>query len=192
VAAPVGAGTRQLGEHALEPAELVLEIGALGAIVDDGALYGDEHLALRAAARLGDEHLEVPHAGVVGRVEAHDERRVLTSDRARPRFRARHELTGDARGRVERTAVEPGEERFGDVVAGAHDGRRCRHLDPACAVAPDGVDHAGERGAGDGAGVDARVERGDAAGHGFDDVRETVGIDERGRPAHRVRRVLTA
>ena len=33
-------------------------------VVDDGALDGDEHLALRAAARLGDEHREVPRAAV--------------------------------------------------------------------------------------------------------------------------------
>ena len=58
------------------------------------------------------------------------------------------------------------------------------------AVAADGVDHAGERGPGDGAGVDARIEGGDAAGHGIDDVGEAVGVDERGRPAHRVRRVV--
>ena len=117
---------------------------------------------------------------------------VLARDRTRPLLGARHELAGDAHRRVERAAVEPGEERLGDVVAGAHDGRRRGHLDAARAVAADGVDHAGERGAGDGAGVDARVEGGDAAGHGVDHVGEAVGVDQRRRPAHRVRRVLAA
>ena len=192
VTATVGAGPQQRGQHALEPRQLVLEIGALGAVVDDGALDGNEHLALGAAARLGDEHLEVPHAGAVGRVEPHDERGVLARDRARPAFGAGHQLAGDTHRRVERAAVEPGEERLGDVVAGAHDGRRGGHLDAARAVAPDGVDHAGERGPGDRAGVDARIEGGDAAGHGVDHVGQAVGIDQRGRPAHRVRRVLAA
>ena len=150
-------------------------------------------VALRRGAGFGDEHLEVPHAGAVGRIEAHDQRRVLARDRTRPLLGARARARPRrACGCVERAAVEAGEERFGDVVAGAHDGRRRGHLDAARAVAADGVDHAGERGAGDGTRVDAGIERGDTAGHGVDDVGEPFGIDQRGRPAHRVRRVVAA
>ena len=44
-------------------------------------------------------------------------------------------------------------------LRGAHAGRRRGHLEPARAVAADRVDHAGERGAGERAGVDLAVER---------------------------------
>ena len=194
VAAPVGAGAQQCGQHALEPGDVVLEVGALRAVVDDGALDRLEHLAGPLPLRRGlatntsRSHTPVRSGGSRRTIE----RRVLARDRARPLLERDDELAGDAGRRVERAAVETGEEGLGDVVAGAHDGRRRGHLDAARAVAADGVDHAGERGAGDGAGVDARVERGDAAGHGVDDVGEAVGVDERGRPAHRVRRVVAA
>ena len=204
VAAPVGAGAQQRGEHALEAGDVVVEVGALGAVVDDGALDGDEHLAPPPDLPLPLPLPFVEERGLATNtsrshtpVRSGGSRRTISGACSRVTERdhcsARDTSSPATRvGRVEGAAVEAGEERFGDVVAGAHDGRRRGHLDAARAVAADGVDHAGERGAGDGAGVDARIEGGDAAGHGVDDVGEPIGIDQRGRPAHRVRRVVAA
>ena len=57
-------------------------------------------------------HAPCGRAGRAARSSA----RVLAGDRARPLLGAWHELAGDADGRVERAAVEAGEERLGDVV----------------------------------------------------------------------------
>jgi hypothetical protein len=102
------------------------------------------------------------------------------------------EVAGDAGGRVEGAAVEAGEEGLGDVVGSSDDGRRGRDLDEAGALAADGVDHARECGAGDGAGVDVGLERRDAAGHGAGNVVEAGTVDEGRGPAHGVGGVRVA
>ena len=52
------------------------------------------------------------------------------------------EVAGDPHRGVERAAVEPGQERLGDVVRGPDARRRRGHLDPPRAVPADRVDHA--------------------------------------------------
>ena len=126
-----------------------------GLAVDDRLLDRDQR-----ALGAGREHREVPRVAVVGRVELHDQRARARSVTERAQRSSRvDELAGDAHRRVERAAVEAGEERLGDVVGGAHVRRRRGHLDPARAVAADRVDHAGERRAGQRPRVDARIER---------------------------------
>ena len=74
--------------------------------------------------------------------------------------------------RVERAAVEAREDRFGDVGDRAHARRRRGKLEAAGAVAADRVDHAGERGTDQRAGVDARVESAHDAGHALGQTRQ--------------------
>ena len=134
------AGTHQRGHESFEPRDLVLEVAPVGAGVDDRLL--DRH---EGAAPSRCEHREMPGVGGVGRIETHDQPRVLTRHRAAPTFDPRRDLTAESQGRVEGTAVEAREERLGDVRRGADAGRRCGNR-AARAFAADGVDHAGERG----------------------------------------------
>ena len=181
LAAARAARPQQRGHHALETRHLVFEVAAVGARHHDRLLDREG-----PAARVGGEHLEAPRVAAVGCVEPDDQPLVRFDDGARPTFDARHDLTADRLRRIERAAVEAGEERFGDVVRSAHLGRRRGNLEAAGAVAADRVDHAGERRSGERAGVDLAVEREHASrrvlGHAF----EPGGIDERRRPAHGV------
>ena len=77
----------------------------------------------------------------------------------------RHDLARDLHRRVERAAVEPGEERFGDIVARADARRRRGYFDPSRAVAADRVDHSGQRRTCERARVDVAIEDADAPGH---------------------------
>ena len=81
------------------------------------------------------------------------------------------------------------EERLGDIGRGADARRRRRHLEPPGAVATDRVDHAGERGTGQRPRVDVVIEREHEPGMVSASSRETVRVDERRRPPHRVRAV---
>ena len=145
-----------------------------------------------AVAR-GREHRQVPGAALVGRVELDDERDVRGAlDRPRPLLEPVDELARGPQRRVEDAAVEPGEDRLGDVGLRAHVGRRCGHLDAAGAVAADRVDHPGERGAGERTGVDARIDRSDAPGHLTRHLVQAARLDQRGRPPDRERRVRAA
>ena len=143
-------GPQQRGQHAFEARDLVFEVrtvrrrpSTIACSIGTSSPFGP-----------GREHREVPRAAVVGRIEPHDQPLALAGDRARPPLDRGRDLARDAHRRVERAAVEPGEERFGDIGDGAHARRRRRHLEPARAVAADRVDHAGERGTGQRARVD--------------------------------------
>ena len=87
------------------------------------------------------------------------------------RSAATRDLAAESQRSVERAAVEPREERLGDVVGGADASAAARAPRAARAVAADGVDHAGERGAGEGARVDLRVEGEQRPRHRDDDRR---------------------
>ena len=125
----------------------------------------------------------------VGRIESNDQRRVFTGDRAHPAFGACRDLGAEPRRRVERTAVESGQERLGDVGRGSDPRRRRGDLDAARAVAADGVDHPGEGRSGERAGVHARIQREHRSGHHDRHRLEPFRVDERRRPSHGVRAV---
>ena len=167
LAAPGAARSRQRGQHALEAGGLVFEPGAARAGVDDRVLDRDE-LALGARR----EHGEMPRVAAVGRIEPHDQPFALAGDRARPLLDPRRDLARDAHGRVERAAVEAGDDGLGDVGDRADARRRSRQLEPARAVAADRVDHAGERRADQRPGVDLGIERAHDAGHALGETRE--------------------
>ena len=187
LAAPRATRPQQRGQHAFEARDLVFEMRPAGARVHDRLLDRK-----RLAASAGREHREMPGFRVVGRIEPDDQSPALPGDRPSPAFDARRDVARETGRRVERAAVEPAEERLGDIGGGADVRRRRRRLELAGAVATDRVDHPGERGAGQRARVDVLVQREQRSGHRLDQAGEAHGIDERRRPAHRVRAVRVA
>ncbi len=155
--------------------------------IDDGLLDRQD-----LATGPGGEHREMPDVRVVGRIEPHDQPPPLPRHRTPPPLEPRRDVARQPRGCVERAAVEATEEGLRHVGRGPDGGRRCRRLELAGTVAADRVDHPGERGPGQGAGVDLLVEREERPGHGFDQAREPGRFDERRGPAHRVRTVGVA
>ena len=114
---------------------------------------------------------------------------MLSGHRTTPAFDASRDLTAEADGRVERAAVEPGEEGLGNIRGGTDTWRRRGHFEPARTVAADRIDHARERGARERAGVDLRIQGQHGPRHHRHHRREPSRLDQRGCPAHRVRRV---
>ncbi len=102
---------------------------------------------------------------IVGRIEPHDQAAALAGDGTTPAFDARGDIAREARRRVERAAVEAAEERFGHIGCGPDVRGRRGGFELARAVATDRVDHAGQRGARECAGLDVLVEGQQRAGH---------------------------
>ncbi len=182
MATPGAARSQQGGQHALHPRELVFQVVAFRAAVDDGLLDRDQ-----TSLGSGGEHREVPGVTVVGRVESNDQRRVLSCHRAGPSLPSRRDFPADPHRRVERAPIEAGEERLTDVGRGANPRRRRGHLDATGAVTTDRVDHPRERGAGQGPVVDLGVEGQHRARHVGRHHPEAGRVDERRRPADGVR-----
>ena len=76
----------------------------------------------------------------------------------RPPLDLADDVVADIARRVERGAIEAGEERFAEVVRVANPGRRCGYFDAPRALTHDRVDHAGECGTGQRACVDLAVD----------------------------------
>ena len=159
-------------------------MGSTGARIHDRLLDRE-----RLAARSGREHGEVPDVRVVGGVETDDQPAALPRHRTTPTLETGRDIARESCRGVERAAVEPSEEGFRDVGCGADVGRRRGSFELTGAVAADRVDHAGERGSRERAGVDVLIEGEQRTGHRLDQAAQPGGVDERRGPAHRVRTV---
>ena len=102
------------------------------------------------------EHREVPRVAAVGRIEPHDRARSRSpvTDRAHRSTRGRRSRRRCRTGASNALPSSRARNASATSVAVRTRGRRRGHLELARAVAADGVDHAGERGAGERAGVD--------------------------------------